>query len=68
MVLKEKIFLAKVLSLKCASKGIHFLVKLQAAGLALLSGIALSLILMFVFGSVAINVVTVAGLVYSAIA
>ena len=60
MFLKEKIFRRK--SLKCISEGIHFLVKLEAVGLPL------SVILMFVFASVAINVFTVAGLVHSVIA
>ena len=47
---------------KCTSEGIQFLVKLQAVGLAL------SLILMFIFASVAIKVLPVAGLVHSVIA
>ena len=60
MFLQEKIFWQK--SLKYASEGIQFLVKLQAVGLTL------SLILIFIFVSVTINVLPVAGLVHSVIA
>ena len=64
VLLKEKIFWEK--SMKGTYEGIHFLVKLQDLGLALLS--CSSLTLMFVFASVAINVLTVAGLIHSVIA
>ena len=70
MLLKEKNFWQK--SLKCTFEGIHFLVKLQAVGflsrLAQALGLALSLIFMFIFASIAINVLPVAELVRSIIA
>ena len=59
MFLKETIFWEK--SMNCSCEGIHFLVKLQAVGLAL------SLMSMFVFPSIAINALTVARLVHSVI-